>query len=200
MRGGEFSHSTAPVSEGSEPSTGRALGAGASAAFFMAPGLPFIATVGALSLIIIEGMALIIAPPSGITTEDDGSVPSLPGGLPFIAMAGALALIIIDGLALIIEPPPSGITTEDDGSAVILADAGWMRSTRLCSRDAVLASETWVRNPVSNPKKIATTATSTAAPRPRRTHSPAPSDRFMAVKTRPPMSSAKASEVAAPAA
>ena len=66
--------------------------------------------------------------------------------------------------------------------------------------EAVLASETWVRNPVSTPKKIATTATSTAAPRPRRTHSPAPSERFIAAKTRPPMSSANASEVAAPAA
>ena len=197
MRGGEFSHWTAPASDGSEPSTGRASGAGAFAAFIIAAGLPFIAIVGALALFIIAGLALIIAPPpSGVTTEDDGSAATLP----FIAMVGALALIIIAGLALIIAPSPA-MTSEDDGSAAAtLADAGWMRSTRLCSSDAVLASETWVRNPVSTPKAIATTATSTAAPRPRRTHSPAPSERFIAVNTRPPISSANASDVAAPAA
>ena len=154
------------------------------------------AIVGALALFIIAGLALIIAPPpSGVTTEDDGSAATLP----FIAMVGALALIIIEGLALTIAPSPA-MTSEDDDSAATLTDAGWMRSTRPCSSDAVLASETWVRKPVSTPKRIATTPTSTATPRPRRTHSPAPSERFIAVKTRPPMSRARASDVAAPAA
>ena len=51
------------------------------------------AIVGALALFIIAGLALIIAPPpSGVTTEDDGSAATLP----FIAMVGALALIIIE--------------------------------------------------------------------------------------------------------
>jgi hypothetical protein len=40
----------------------------------------------------------------------------------------------------------------------------------------------------------------TATPSPRLTHSPAPSDLFITVKTRPPMISANASDVAAPAA
>ena len=155
--------------------------------------------MGALALIAIDGLALIIAPPPGVTTEDGGSAPALPAGIPFIAIVGALALIIIDGLALIIAPPPA-ITTEGVGLAPTLPPAGWKRSTRLCSSEAVLASETWVRNPVSRPKAIATTATSTAAPRPRRIHSPAPSERFIAAKTLPPTSSANASDVAAPAA
>ncbi len=198
--GGEFSHSTAPESDGNAPSTGRfAAAAGAGAAFIIAAGLAFIAIVGALALIAIEGLALIIAPPPAVTTEDDGSASALPAGVPFIAIVGALPLIAIDGLAPIIAPPPA-ITTEDDGLASILPPAGWKRSTRLCSSEAVLASETWVKKPVSTPTAIATTATSTAAPRPRRTHSPAPSDRFIAANTRPPTSSASASDVAAPAA
>ena len=131
-----------------------------------------------------------------MTTEDDGSAAAFP---PFIAIFGALALIVIDGLALIIAPPPA-MTTEDDGSAAAFLGGAWKRSTRLCSSEAVLASETWVRKPVSTPSAIATTATRTAAPRPRRIHSPAPSDCFIAANTRPPTRSAKASEVAAPAA
>jgi hypothetical protein len=47
---------------------------------------------------------------------------------------------------------------------------------------------------------IAATAASTATPRPRLIHSPAPSECFMAANTRPPTNSARASEVAAPAA
>ena len=65
---------------------------------------------------------------------------------------------------------------------------------------AVVVAEIRVRNPVSSPSAIAATPTRTAAPRPRRSHSPAPSDRFIAAKTRPPARSARASEVAAPAA
>ena len=64
----------------------------------------------------------------------------------------------------------------------------------------MLASDACVSTPVSRPSAMATTPTSTATPRPRRIHSLAPSERFIAANTRPPISSATASEVAAPAA
>src|SRR5262249_56838991 len=54
--------------------------------------------------------------------------------------------------------------------------------------------------PVSRPKAIATTEISTATPRPRLIHSPAPRERFMAANTRPPTARASARDVAAPAA
>ncbi len=47
---------------------------------------------------------------------------------------------------------------------------------------------------------MAATPHSTSTPRMRRIHSPAPSDFFIAVNTRPPISSAAASDVAAPSA
>ena len=78
--------------------------------------------------------------------------------------------------------------------------AGRSLSTRPCSRGAVLASETRVRNLVSRPSAMTATAARTAVPKPRLIHSPAPSDRFIAAKTRPPMTSASASDVATPAA
>ena len=64
----------------------------------------------------------------------------------------------------------------------------------------LLAEEIWVRKPVSRPSAMATTAASTSTPRPRRIHSPACSDFFIAAKTRPPTSRARAREVAAPRA
>ena len=127
VSGGEFSHSTAPASDGMTPSTGNAC---------------------------FLGFAAIIT------------------------MLGAPVSI-----ARIC--PPGG---------------AWIRSTSPCSKDVVPASDTCVRNPVSRPSAIATTATSTAAPSPRRTHSPTPSERFIAANTRPPTSSASASDVAAPTA
>ena len=60
--------------------------------------------------------------------------------------------------------------------------------------------ETRVSTPVSSPSEIATTPHEHRRADPRRIHSPAPSERFIAVNTRPPISSATASEVAAPAA
>src|SRR6516225_9135773 len=92
-------------------------------------------------------------------------------------------------------------TTPDDG-AELSADfnVGWSRSTRPCSSEAVPDSETRVRKSVSTPKAIATTETSTATPRPRRIHSPAPRERFIAANTRPPTARASARDVAAPAA
>ena len=69
-----------------------------------------------------------------------------------------------------------------------------------CSSLVVLASERLARKPVSSPSAMAATPASTSTPNARRSHSPAPSDCFMAVKMRPPTRSASASEVAAPAA
>src|SRR3984885_9375881 len=64
----------------------------------------------------------------------------------------------------------------------------------------VLDSESRRKTPVSQPNQIAPPPTSTATPSPRRIHSSAPSDRFIAANTLFPASSASASEVAAPAA
>jgi hypothetical protein len=64
----------------------------------------------------------------------------------------------------------------------------------------VPARETRVSKPVSRPNAIAATPASTNTPRARRTHSPAPSERFISENTRPPMISANAKDVAAPAA
>ena len=95
----------------------------------------------------------------------------------------------------IIAPPVRAI---EDGGAE--AGVGRKPSRSFCSIEAVLAYETRERNPVSRPKAIAATPASTATPIPRRIHSPIPSERFIAAKTRPPTSKASASEVAAPAA
>src|SRR5580704_13836211 len=64
----------------------------------------------------------------------------------------------------------------------------------------VLDSESRRNTPVSQPNEMATTPTSTAAPSPRRIHSSAPSERFIAANALLPASSASASEAAAPAA
>src|SRR5215831_4901642 len=79
-------------------------------------------------------------------------------------------------------------------------NVGPSRSTSACSSEAVFESETRVKKPVSRPKAIATTEISTATPRPRLIHSPAPRERFMAANTRPPTARASARDVAAPAA
>ena len=54
--------------------------------------------------------------------------------------------------------------------------------------------------PVSQPSAMAATATSTATPSTRRTHSPAAKERFMAAMTRVLAAAATASEAAAPSA
>src|SRR5690606_3035808 len=54
------------------------------------------------------------------------------------------------------------------------------------------------RMPVSQPSAMATTAHSAATPSPRRSHSPAPSERFMAANKRPPTTTASANDTAAP--
>src|SRR5215467_11313982 len=95
---------------------------------------------------------------------------------------------------------PPDTTPEDCVEFSADFNVGWSRSTRPCSSEAVLESETRVKKPVSRPKAIATTEISTATPRPRLIHSPAPRERFMAVNTRPPTARASARDVAAPAA
>jgi len=73
-------------------------------------------------------------------------------------------------------------------------------SISLCSTDEVPDTDSCASTPVSSPRAMAATPHNSAAPMPRRIHSPAPSDFFMALNRRPPTSSAHASEVAAPAA
>ena len=80
------------------------------------------------------------------------------------------------------------------------AGAGRTALISFCSMPPVLASETRVSRPVSRPSAIAATPHSTSTPSARRTHSPAPSERFISANTLPPISSARPSEVAAPAA
>jgi hypothetical protein len=84
--------------------------------------------------------------------------------------------------------------------SVAVALVGCRRSISACSTPLVLASDTCVSSPVSSPNAMTATPASTAMPSPRRTHSPAPSERFIAANTRPPISKAMASDVAAPAA
>ena len=65
-----------------------------------------------------------------------------------------------------------------------------IRSTSACSSPVVFASDTRASNPVSRPKGSRQHRRAQWIPSPRRTHSPAPSDLFIKVKTRPPMRSA----------
>jgi len=87
--------------------------------------------VGLLFIAIVGALALTVEPRPDMTAEDGGSAPSLPGGLPVIAIIGALAPVIT---------PPAFITTEDGAALSVLA-TGWRRSTKLCSSEAVFASE-----------------------------------------------------------
>src|SRR6516225_5640 len=65
---------------------------------------------------------------------------------------------------------PPDTTPEDCVELSADFNVGWSRSTRPCSSEAVLESETRVKKPVSRPKAIATTEISTATPRPRLIH------------------------------
>jgi hypothetical protein len=102
----------------------------------------------------------------------------------------------LDGLAFII----AGLADIMVSFAGGMASLGFSASSKRCSIDAVRAAEICVNAPVSKPNAIATAATTTATPTPRLTHSPAPSDCFMAMKMRPPARRARARDVAAPAA
>src|SRR5277367_5102734 len=116
VSGGEFSHSTAPDSEGAPPSTGRVSSTALGFAFIIMAGLaaiiagpPFITTVGSVGLafIIMAGLS----PPAGLA--------DIIAGPPFITTVGSVgfAFIIMVGLSL---PPrfadimaPPFMTTED---------------------------------------------------------------------------------------
>ena len=80
------------------------------------------------------------------------------------------------------------------------AASGLMRSMSDRSSGLVPPSDKRVNTLLSQPKAMATTASNTATPSARLTHSPAPRDFFSAANTRPPARMATASEVAAPAA
>ncbi len=96
--------------------------------------------------------------------------------------------------------PSTGKGTPSRGAGDGALREGETTSTRRCSSFAVLASDRRVSSPVSRPSAIAATPSSTSAPSTRRSRSPQPSERCIAANTRPPSSSASASEVAAPAA
>ena len=150
------------------------------------------------------------APVSGGSAPSTGKAASIRPGAMVAPAAPSILPGAIMARAPVIIAGPSLATTDDDARspAPDLADpdpaasgrAAPVRSSSFCSSAAVVVAEIRVRNPVSSPSAIAMTPTRTAAPRPRRIHSPAPSDLFMAANTRPPASSASASEVAAPAA
>ena len=72
------------------------------------------------------------------------------------------------------------MTTDELGALRALRRAVKAIDQSLLQRSRARRSETRVRKPVSTPSAMATTATSTAAPSPRRIHSPAPSERFIA--------------------
>src|SRR6185437_1125494 len=131
--------------------------------------------------------------------SSEGKSPSTGSeACPWLAPAPAIRIIELPDMAiefaameffaieLDVRAPPRGCTPE--------------MSTSDCSSPEVLCSDSRVSTPVSRPNATAPTAISTAAPRPRRIHSPAPSERLKNATTRPPMSSTTASEVAAPAA
>ena len=92
---------------------------------------------------------------------------------------------------------PAGATP---AAAPAMEFGGVIRSSSDCSSRLVPASDRPLRKLVSTPNAIATTPHSTATPKVRRTHSPAPSERFIAANTRPPARMAIPNEVAAPAA
>src|SRR5215469_7385186 len=81
---------------------------------------------------------------------------------------------------------PPETTPEDCAELSADFNVGWNRSSRPCSSEAVLESETRVKKPVSLPNTRATTKLSTATPGPRLSHSPAPRELFISVNRRPP--------------
>src|SRR6516164_5389362 len=141
-----------------------------------------------------------VAPSSG------GSLP-ITGRTPLEPRADIIAPPFIASLAPRIAPPPLIALLPDiaaplpDGSSTSssFADGGGVRSVislpnSACSIRVVPGVETRDRKPVSSPNAIASAPTTTAPPSTRRIHSSAPSERFMAANTRPPSSSAAASD------
>ena len=80
------------------------------------------------------------------------------------------------------------------------APPGLIPLMRDCSSRLVPASDKRVNTLLSQPERTAATASNTATPKLRLTHSPAPSDFFKTANTRPPARMATANDVAAPAA
>ncbi len=127
------------------------------------------------------------------------TAPSSGGIVPSIGGGNALSFAVATAFGIIALPVSVRVMTDSIESPFFAVSAP-IRSTSDCSMRFVLAVETRASQPVSAPSAIATTATRTATPSPRRTHSPAPSERFIAAKSRPPTSSASASDVAEPSA
>src|SRR5882762_6928249 len=80
------------------------------------------------------------------------------------------------------------------------AASGLIASISDCSSRFVPASDKRVSTLLSQPSAMAATASNTATPNVRRTHSPAPRNRLSAANTLPPARMAMANDVAAPAA
>ncbi len=130
--------------------------------------------------------------------------------LPLIELAAAMEFVPVMELpameleaamelAAAIEPPAALLLAAIDAPGR-MPPRGPTLSTSACSRLEVPVNDKRVSRPVSSPMATATTEANTATPNPRRIHSPAPRDFFSAIRTRPPTSSTRASEVAAPAA
>ena len=74
------------------------------------------------------------------------------------------------------------------GASLAFAVLPGKASSKACSRRFVRLDDSCVSTPVSQPSAMAATAASTATPRPRRIHSPAPRELLSAANTRPPIS------------
>src|SRR6267378_7996960 len=116
------------------------------------------------------------------------TAPSNAGNSPSIGGPDEAALVDIMAPPVIAPLPACTVAS------------GWITSINDCSMRLVLVRDRRVKTPVSHPSAIATTATMTATPKPRRSHSPAPKERFSAAKTRLPAKVATASEVIPPSA
>ena len=152
---------------------------------------------------------------SASSAQDDGAPSTLSSivlgigtGLLWAPCAGPILGLVLTGAALhganvgtfgLLLAYAAGAATTDSVDSLRGLRAP-IASMSFCSTPFVPALDRRVSQPVSTPSATAATATSTATPSPRRTHSPAPSEFFSAPNTRPPISSANASDVAAPAA
>jgi hypothetical protein len=134
---------------------------------------------------VVSGSELI----HSVAPASEGKVPSMPS-----ARAGAGSRAAAVGIRL---ASSTGTSISALGGCGL---RGPILSTSACSSAEVVPTERRASRPVSRPSAIAPTPTSTAAPAARRIHSPVWSDPFKAANTRPPKSSAAASEVHAPAA
>src|ERR1700722_6381916 len=130
-----------------------------------------------------------ISPPMGkLPAGLAADIMACPSALVLLIAMVELLMAMFELLMAIIAPPGAP------------AFCGLILSMRDCSRLFVPLSDKRVSTVESQPNTIATTASSTATPRPRLIHSPVPNDFFKSANTRPPASNATANEVAAPAA